>query len=96
MCDELYIYHILAYICVCNVCVNVCVCLYICILTVGDTLILDLQVLVRSGTGVREHVDPCDHHTLSPVVTPAAQGQSGWMDQLKERWSEREERREEE
>lgn len=67
---------------VCNhVCVCLCVCLYICILTVRDTLILDLQVLVCSWTGVWEDVDPCNHHTLSPVVTPGEQGRAdGWRD----------------
>lgn len=66
-------------------CNNVCVCLYVCvyiyvrILTVRDALILDLQVLVCSRTGVWEDVDPCDHHTLSPVVTPRGQQMDGWI-----------------
>lgn len=43
------------------------------ILTVRDTLILDLQVLVCSRAGVWEDINPCDNHTLSPVVTPEGQ-----------------------
>ena len=53
---------------------------YKCILTVRDALVLDLQVLVCSWTGVWEDVDPGDHHTLSPVVTPGGQRLDGWMD----------------
>lgn len=41
------------------------------VLTVGHTLVLDLQVLVGPRAGVREHVRPCYHHTLGAVVTPA-------------------------
>lgn len=52
---------------------------YYCILTVRDTLILDLQVLVRSGAGVWEDVDPCHHHTLSSVVT--SEEQNGRVDE---------------
>lgn len=40
-------------------------------LTVGHTLILDLQVLVGSWAGVREDVRTRDHDTLGPVVAPA-------------------------
>lgn len=40
------------------------------VLTVGDALVLYLQVLVGPGAGVREHVGPGDHHALSAVVTP--------------------------
>lgn len=40
------------------------------VLTVGDTLILDLQVLVGPWAGVREHIRPRHHHTLGAVVTP--------------------------
>lgn len=57
------------------------------VLTVGDALVLDLQVLVGSRAGVREDVDPGDDHTLSPVVTPGGMrdrwmdgGTDGWMD----------------
>lgn len=38
------------------------------ILTVGHTLILDLQVLVRPGAGVREDVWTRDYDTLGPIV----------------------------
>lgn len=54
------------------ICVSVCVCTYKHILTVRYTLILDLQVLVCSGAGIWEDVDPGDHHTLSPVVASVA------------------------
>lgn len=39
-------------------------------LTVGHTLILDLQVFVGSRAGVRENIWTCDHDTLGPVVAP--------------------------
>lgn len=38
------------------------------VLTVGHTLILDLQVLVGSRAGVREDVRTRDHDALGPVV----------------------------
>ena len=44
------------------------------VLTVGDTLVLDLQVLVGARTGVWEDVGPCHHGTLGPVVTPGGRG----------------------
>lgn len=40
-------------------------------LTVWNALILDLQVLVRARTGVRENVRPGHHCTLGSVVAPA-------------------------
>lgn len=40
------------------------------VLTVGDTFILDLQILVGSGAGVREYVRAGYHHALGPVITP--------------------------
>lgn len=39
-------------------------------LTVGHTLILDLQVFVGSWAGVREDIRTRDHDTLGPVVAP--------------------------
>lgn len=41
-------------------------------LTVGHTLILDLQVFVGSRAGVREDVWTRDHDTLGPVVAPGS------------------------
>lgn len=41
------------------------------VLTVGDTLVLDLQILVGPWAGVWEHVRPRYHHALSAVITPA-------------------------
>lgn len=41
------------------------------VLTVGNTLVLDLQVLVSPWAGVWEHVGPRYHHTLGAVITPA-------------------------
>lgn len=41
------------------------------VLTVGHTLILDLQVLVGPRAGVWEDVGPRHHHTLSAIITPA-------------------------
>lgn len=38
------------------------------ILTVGHTLILDLQVLVRPWAGVREDIWTRDHNALGPIV----------------------------
>lgn len=38
------------------------------ILTVGHTLILDLQVLVGPWAGVREDIWTCDHNALGPIV----------------------------
>lgn len=40
-------------------------------LTVRDTVILDLQVLVGPRTGVWEGIRTSHHHTLCPVVAPA-------------------------
>lgn len=37
-------------------------------LTVGHTLILDLQVLVGPWTGVREDIRTRDHNALGPIV----------------------------
>ncbi len=74
-----------------HVCVCVCVCtrLYVClhtfILTIRDALILDLQVLVCSRTGVWEDVDPRDHHALGPVVTPGGQHMDGWISERDDR-----------
>lgn len=41
------------------------------VLTVGNTLVLDLQVLISPRAGVWEHIRPCYHHTLGAVITPA-------------------------
>lgn len=61
-------------------CACVFVCIYKYILTVRYTLILDLQVLVCARARIWEDVDPCDHHTLSPVVASAVlvYGWVGW------------------
>lgn len=42
-------------------------------LTVRDALVLDLQVFVRAGAGVREDVRPSHHRTLGPIVTSAGE-----------------------
>lgn len=54
------------------------------VLTVGDTLVLDLQVLVGPWAGVWEHVRPRYHHTLGAVITPAG-GHRRRMEGRKER-----------
>ena len=38
------------------------------ILTVGHTLILDLQVLVGPWAGIREDIGTCDDNALGPIV----------------------------
>ena len=56
------------------------------VLTVGDTLVLDLQVLVGPWAGVWEHVRPCYHHTLGAVITPArgrSEGKKGGREERK-------------
>lgn len=58
------------------------------VLTVWDTLVLDLQVLVGPWTGVWEHVRPSYHNTLCAVITPAREDRQG-----KEGRKEREERK---
>lgn len=47
------------------------------VLTVGDTLVLDLQILVGAWAGVWKHIRSCYHHTLSAVITPARQDKHG-------------------
>lgn len=42
------------------------------LLTVGDTLILDLQVLVCAGAGVGEDIGPGHHRALRSVVASVA------------------------
>lgn len=41
------------------------------VLTVGNTLVLDLQILVGARAGVWKHIRSCYHHTLSAVIAPA-------------------------
>lgn len=41
------------------------------VLTVGDTLVLDLQILVGPWAWVWEHIRPRYNHTLGAVITPA-------------------------
>lgn len=40
------------------------------VLTVGDALVLDLQILVGPWAGVWEHIGPRYHHTLGAVIAP--------------------------
>lgn len=40
------------------------------ILTVGNTLILDLQIFVGPWTGVWEDIRTCDHYALGSIVAP--------------------------
>lgn len=41
------------------------------VLTVGYTLVLDLQILVGAWAWVWKHIRSCYHHALSAVITPA-------------------------
>lgn len=43
------------------------------LLTVRHTLVLDLEILVRPGTWIWEHIWSGDDNTLRPVVTPEEQ-----------------------
>lgn len=47
------------------------------VLTVGDALVLDLQVLVGPWAGVWKHIGPRDHHTLGAVITPEREDRQG-------------------
>lgn len=72
-------------VCVSYITVHVCI-EHRGVLTVGDTLILDLQVLVGARAGVREDVHPGHDHTLGPVVAPGRM--DGWIDAWMDGWRE--------